>query len=86
MRILKNCTKLGIPYYLVLIWNCTKLRTALIETELTRDSLDKVYTEVKMKKESNTIFDMKCMCFWKKSLQNVLKSFPHCVSLALLLQ
>ena len=39
MRIMKNRTKPGIPYYLVLIWNCTKPGTALIKTILTGDLL-----------------------------------------------
>ena len=37
--ILKNRTKQGIPYYLVLIWNLTKLGTTLIKTVLTGDPL-----------------------------------------------
>ena len=39
MRIMKNRTKPGIPYYLVLIWNRTKPGTALIKTILTGDLL-----------------------------------------------
>jgi hypothetical protein len=35
MRILKNRTKPGIPYYLVLIWNRTNPGTTVIETVLT---------------------------------------------------
>ena len=58
MRILKNRTKLGIPHYLVLIWNRTKPGTALIETVLNGDPQ---YKDLKCFALELSVFKTKCL-------------------------